>query len=136
MVYDYFLNLWQNNIIQILNFISKIRHQFFAFLLFFEYNKMCNLFMIKRMSKIFKRLFGKIKKFRKNHKSNLNIFIVCVSIIMIWRGVWDLLDIYLFPNNRLLSCIICIIIWVWVLLLDDGKLWELEEEAHKEKTIK
>jgi len=88
------------------------------------------------MSKIFKRLFGKIKKFRKNHKSNLNIFIVCVSIIMIWRGVWDLLDIYLFPHNRLLSCIICIIIWVWVLLLDDGKLWELEEEAHKEKTIK
>ena len=87
------------------------------------------------MSRKFSKLYKSIKKFRKNHNSNLNVFIVCVSIIMIWRWVWDLLDAYLFPNNRFLSCVICIIIWVGVLLLDDGKLWELEEEPHKEKTI-
>jgi len=85
------------------------------------------------MEKKFNKLFKKIRKFRKNHRSNFNIFIVCVSIIMIWRWVWDLLDFYLFPNNHFLSCIICIIIWVGVLLLDDWRLWELEEEPHREK---
>lgn len=85
------------------------------------------------MQKKIKQLFLKIRKFRKNYHSNFNIFIVCVSIIMIWRWVWDLLDIYLFPNNHLLSCIICIIIWIGILLLDDGKLWELEEDPHRDK---
>lgn len=77
--------------------------------------------------------FKKLKNFRKDHKSNLNIFIVCVSVIMIWRGIWDLLESYIFPNNPLLSNLICIVLWILILLIDDWKLWELEEEHHKTK---
>ena len=88
------------------------------------------------MDKITKKLFKKFKKFRRNYNSNRNIFLVCIAIVMIWKWIWDLLDMYIFPNHPLLSNLICICIGVAVLLVDDGKLWELQEEdPHKEKII-
>ena len=62
---------------------------------------------------------------RKKVKKNLNIIIVCVCIIMIWRAVWDMCDLFIFPDNQILSDIICFVIWIIVLLIDDGKLEEL-----------
>ncbi len=62
---------------------------------------------------------------RKKVKKNLNIIIVCVCIIMIWRAVWDMCDLFIFPDNQILSDIICFVIWIVVLLIDDGKLEEL-----------
>ena len=83
------------------------------------------------------QLFKKFRKFRKNCDSNWNIFVVCVAIIMIWRWIWDLLDMYIFPNWPLISNLVCIGIGILILLVDDGKLWELQEEdPHKEKNIK
>ena len=88
------------------------------------------------MDKFVKKLLRKFKKFRKNYDSNRNIFLVCIAIVMIWKWIWDLLDMYIFPNHPLLSNLICICIGVAVLLVDDGKLWELQEEdPHKEKII-
>ena len=41
---------------------------------------------------------------------------------------------YVFPNHPLFSNLICIDIWVAVLLIDDGRLWELQEEdPHRER---
>jgi len=80
------------------------------------------------MRKYLKKLFGQIAQ---NHNRNVYILIECIAIIMIWRWVWDLLEIYVFPNSPLISNLICVMIWIIVLLLDDGKLWELEEEKHK-----
>ena len=68
------------------------------------------LYKIKTMNKFIKKLLRKFKKFKENHNSNVNILIECVAIIMIWRGVWDLLEIYVIPENQLASNIICIII--------------------------
>jgi hypothetical protein len=68
------------------------------------------LYKIKTMNKFIKKLLRKFKKFRENHNSNMNILIECIAIIMIWRGVWDLLEIYVIPENQLASNIICIII--------------------------
>ena len=62
------------------------------------------------MGKKTKKILKKIRKFRKDHNSNLNIFLVCISIIMIWRGVWDLLEIYFLPNNPVISNLICVIL--------------------------
>ena len=85
------------------------------------------------MNKFVKKLLRKFKKFRENHKSNVNILIECIAIIMIWRGVRDLLEIYIIPDNPLASNIICIIVWIVVLLWYDWRLWELEEEPHRNK---
>ena len=68
------------------------------------------LYKTKTMNKFVKKLLRKFKKFRKNHNSNMNILIECIAIIMIWRGVWDLLEIYVLPENQLASNIMCIIV--------------------------
>ena len=71
------------------------------------------------MNKFIKKLLRKFKKFKENHNSNVNILIECVAIIMIWRGVWDLLEMYILPENQLVSNITCIIVGIIVLLWDD-----------------
>ena len=80
------------------------------------------------MKKYLKKLFRQIER---NNNRNINILIECIAIVMIWRWIWDLLEIYIFPNNPFLSNMLCVIVWVIILLLDDGKLWELEEESHR-----
>jgi len=66
-----------------------------------------------------------LKRFRNDDNSNLNMLISCACVIMVWRGIWDLCDTFIFPDHKVLSDLICLIIWVVVLLLDDGKLKEL-----------
>lgn len=77
-----------------------------------------------------KKILKKIKKFRKNNKSNRNIFLIFLAIVMVWRWIQDLLTLCLFPNNPIISCIICIAVWMTILLIDD---WELDELHSEEK---
>ena len=51
---------------------------------------------------------------------------VAIAIVMFWRGVWSLLDAYLFPDNILVSNLVSILIAFLVLYLDDFHLKELE----------
>ena len=83
-----------------------------------------------------KEILNKVKDFRQDHNSNRNIFLVCFAIVMIWRWLWNLLDIYLLPNKPFLSNLICIVIWVVILLIDDWMLLELIEKPYKLKDKK
>ena len=85
------------------------------------------------MLKFSKRILKKIKKFRKDHKSNLNIFMIFLAIVMLRKWVQDLLTIILFPNHPIISCIICIAIWMIILLIDDGNIDELSEPIENNK---
>ena len=61
-------------------------------------------------------MFQRIKKLKP---SNQAIFALLVgfSLIAFWRGTWGLMDIYLFPNNPLLSSLISIFVGFVVLTL-------------------
>ena len=85
------------------------------------------------MLKFSKRMIKKIKKFRKDHKSNRNIFLIFLAVVMLWKWVQDLLTIILFPNYPIISCIICIVVWLSILLIDDGKIDELSEPVENSK---
>ena len=85
------------------------------------------------MLKLSKKTLRKIRKFRKDHKSNWNIFLIFLAIVMLWKWVQDLLTIILFPNHPIISCIICIAIWMIILLIDDGKIDELSEPIENNK---
>ena len=84
--------------------------------------------MLKALKRVGKRAFRRIRRFRKDNDSNLNTIIVCISVIMVWKWVWDLLEIYVFPENPLLSNVLCAVIWMSILLIDDWKLEELNEK--------
>jgi hypothetical protein len=52
--------------------------------------------------------------------------VVIVAIIMLWRGVWGLLDLYLFPGSPTLSHIVSLLLGILVLYLDDFKIENLK----------
>jgi len=45
------------------------------------------------------------------------ILIASIATVSFWRGIWGLMDIYLFPKNQVLSLIISIIIGLIVLFI-------------------
>ncbi len=66
-----------------------------------------------------------IIEFKKTHP-NANAVIIVLGIIMLWRGVWGLLDEYLFPGNPTLSHLLSILLGVLVLYLDDFSMDNLK----------
>lgn len=44
----------------------------------------------------------KAKLFEKKHQI-IGAIVVGMAVVMFWRGMWGMLDLYLFPSNPLLS---------------------------------
>jgi len=65
------------------------------------------------------------KKLKKNHP-NINAIIIGLAIIIFWRGVWGLMDLYLFPDNETLSYIISLLVGLFILFINDFRLKEIE----------
>lgn len=55
----------------------------------------------------------------------LDSIVVVVAIIMLWRGIWGLMDMYLFPGNPLISYSVSVGVGLLLLFLDDFKLTEI-----------
>jgi hypothetical protein len=70
-------------------------------------------------------MFKNIRKFLARRK-NLRIIIDVVAIIIIWRGIWGILDLFIFPNNPLLSYLTSTIFGFALLLLDGNGLDDLK----------
>jgi len=45
----------------------------------------------------------------------LYALLIGTALIMLWRGVWGLLDIYLFPDNKTVSFALSVIIGILIL---------------------
>lgn len=64
------------------------------------------------------------KEFRINHKE-WYIVIVSIAIVLWFRGITGLLDIFLIHNNSIIGNIITILIAVIIFILDDFSLSEI-----------
>lgn len=67
----------------------------------------------------------KLKELKQQHP-NANAIVIVLGIIMLWRGVWGLLDIYLFPGSPTLSHLVAIALGVLLLYLDDFSMDNLK----------
>jgi hypothetical protein len=67
----------------------------------------------------------KINELKQQHP-NANAIIIVLGIIMLWRGVWGLLDIYLFPGSPTLSHLVTIALGILLLYLDDFSMDNLK----------
>ena len=47
----------------------------------------------------------------------LIIFVGSIAIVGFWRGVWNLFDKFLFPNNFVLSQVVSILVGVIILII-------------------
>ena len=52
---------------------------------------------------------------KRRLKKTLEILLVAFAVISFWRGVWGLMDLYLFPNNHIISFTISIIVGLVIL---------------------
>jgi hypothetical protein len=52
----------------------------------------------------------------------INVVIIISAIIMLWRGVWGLLDTYLFPGSPVFSYLVSVAVGALILYLDDFKM--------------
>lgn len=55
----------------------------------------------------------------------MQLLLLAIGVVAVWRGVWGLMDLYIFPNDLIMSFTASIIIGVVLLLLNDRKLDEL-----------
>jgi len=65
------------------------------------------------------------KNFKKNHP-NIYSIIIGAAIIMFWRGLWGLMDLYLFPENPTLSFSASALLGLLLLWSNDFRLKEIE----------
>ncbi len=61
----------------------------------------------------------------KPTKTFFSMLLIAIAVILIWRGVWNLLDEYLLPDNFIASNVLGIAIGLLILYLPDRDIKEL-----------
>lgn len=67
----------------------------------------------------------KLQELKTQHPT-ANVIVIIFAIIMLWRGIWGLLDLYLFPGSPVFSHMLTVIIGVIILYLDDFSIHNLK----------
>jgi len=92
--------------------------------------------------------YRKPKRFKSLFFSKLaekpNIFIIykTVALVMVWAGIWGLIEEYIFPNSPALRYVSVLIGGLFLLYIDDGSLDELTDfnpnryKIEKDDTVK
>ena len=58
-----------------------------------------------------------IRNQRRSLKKVFYTIVIAFAIVSFWRGVWQLSDLYLFPNNYVLSNLISLFTGILILFL-------------------
>ena len=67
-----------------------------------------------------------MKKEKKKYiKEVFYTIAIAFAIVLFWRGIWGLLDLYLFPNNLFVSYIVSIIFGILILYKTENILERL-----------
>ena len=65
-------------------------------------------------------------------KSRFEAFLVGSGIILFWRGIWDLADMYILPNYPTLSAIVSMLIGMGILMLTRNFVNQFIDDAVEE----
>jgi len=66
-----------------------------------------------------------IKISLKPSRNFFTMVMVVVAVIMVWRGIWNILDMYFFPNDPILSNLLSILIGLIIMYLPDADIKDL-----------
>lgn len=66
-----------------------------------------------------------VARLKREHPT-ANAIVVIFAIIMIWRGVWELLNLYLFPGSPTFSNLLSLALGALILHFDDFSLKDLK----------
>lgn len=71
------------------------------------------------------KFFNLFKKKETFTHHFVTVLLTAVAVILFWRGMWGLTDMYLFPDNSTLSYLVSIFVGLVILYLDDKRLSEI-----------
>lgn len=72
-----------------------------------------------------RRIKPKENQSASRKRSNFRILIILIAVISLWRGIWALFDLYVFPYHPEVSALASIVIGLTILWLDDHRLDEI-----------
>lgn len=52
---------------------------------------------------------------KKQSNSFFRIMLIAMSVVLFWRGAWGLMDLYVFPDNDLLSYLVSLAVGIGIL---------------------
>jgi len=68
-------------------------------------------------------------------RTNLDAILVGAGLILFWRGIWGLMDLYFFPDNALLSYAASAIVGFAILYFDDFQLEEIHSSGPQQASL-
>ncbi len=77
---------------------------------------------------LFKHHYSKFELWAKRFEA----FFMGAAIILFWRGIWNLADHYLFPDNSNLSAFASLLIGMWLMILMRGFVNQFLDDAVEE----
>lgn len=69
-------------------------------------------------------MFKKISEMKSHHQLIFSI-LIAFAMISFWRGVWGLMDVYLFPDNHVLSLWVSLLLGILTLIVTNYATKEL-----------
>jgi len=57
----------------------------------------------------------KNNKKKRNLRNILFTIIIAFAIVSFWRGIWGLMDLYLFPENQVVSLLVSVLLGIIIL---------------------
>ncbi len=69
-------------------------------------------------------MIRKIATLRRKHQV-VSAFFIGVAVVAFWRGVWGLMDLYIFPDHLTMSYIASVVIGLIILYITDYIVQEL-----------
>lgn len=82
------------------------------------------------MKKLEKKVSGISLRWDRDFIKNL---VIVIGVVAVWRGMWNLMDHYIFPSNPLLSNLICIVLGIFLLYLPDGSFHQMGDFSSRKK---
>lgn len=70
-------------------------------------------------------MFKNIRRFLKK-RNGLNTILELLGAIAIWWGIWGIMDLFVFPNNKLWSYLISIVLGFLIIFIVGGELDDLK----------
>ncbi len=52
---------------------------------------------------------------KRKKNSYIRILQIVIAVVLVWRGLWGLMDLYIFPDQLLVSYIVSLVIGLLVL---------------------
>lgn len=68
-----------------------------------------------------------LTKLRKSNR-NWHTLIISIAVLLYIRGIFGLMDSYLFPENKMWSYVVSIVLGLLILFLNNNRLEEIEKQ--------